>query len=441
MTSSTATLSLFAEPSMSPRRPASIVLSILAHAAVAGAIYYGITHLPRIEAPAALLRYPARAIDLRVLDPDFPQTPNLHEPASRIPYPSPEVIRQLATDPPQPLEQKMRSFLSEAARGPLLLQPDIHSQLSFAPQVPVPTLTIWEREPLERALIVPPPPDLLAASSTKPSSAPPAFATRPGVIPSLDSETPSARAITSPSTSALVNQDLDQSGTAATFRPSLQPETSAAVLSIAEIFAPNRTLLLLPAREVPPSAGALRTVANLSLPKENSAAEEADDITADGRRLSADHLLLPKNGKFNIVVVGSSLQDQYPETARIWATRVPYTAYMHVGLDKSWILQYSATREADLAGAGRVERMNAPWPYDIRRPNIDRRDLHASALIVHGILNPAGRLESLAVAAPSGFRYASFVLRMLREWQFRPALQNGHATPVEVLLIIPEERN
>jgi hypothetical protein len=213
------------------------------------------------------------------------------------------------------------------------------------------------------------------------------------------------------------------------------------LLSIAEIFAPNRTLLLLPAREVAPSAGALRTVASLSLPKENAGAEEADDITVDGRRLSADHLLLPKNGKFSIVVVGSSLQDQYPETARIWATRVPYTAYMHVGLDKSWILQYSATREADLAGAGRVERMNAPWPYDIRRPNIDRRDLHASALIVHGILNPAGRLESLAVAAPSGFRYASFVLRMLREWQFRPALQNGHATPVEVLLIIPEERN
>ena len=59
--------------------------------------------------------------------------------------------------------------------------------------------------------------------------------------------------------------------------------------------------------------------------------------------------------------------------------------------------------------------------------------------MVHGILNQAGRFESLAVAFPKAFRYASFVLYTLRQWQFRPALQNGQATAVEVLLIIPEE--
>jgi hypothetical protein len=110
-----------------------------------------------------------------------------------------------------------------------------------------------------------------------------------------------------------------------------------------------------------------------------------------------------------------------------------------MGLKKSWILQYSGTRAAEVADAGQAQRMNAPWPYDILRPNLSSRDMHAQPLMVHGILNQAGRLESLAIAFPSSFRYASFVLRTLSQWQFRPAQLNGQATAVEVLLIIPDE--
>ena len=114
-------------------------------------------------------------------------------------------------------------------------------------------------------------------------------------------------------------------------------------------------------------------------------------------------------------------------------------AYLHVGLNKNWILQYSLTRTADTSVAGHVSRLEAPWPYDIARPNLLTRDLNADALMVHGILNQAGRLESLAVAFPNNFRYGSFVLRALRQWQFRPARQNGQPTAVEVLLIIPRD--
>ena len=116
-----------------------------------------------------------------------------------------------------------------------------------------------------------------------------------------------------------------------------------------------------------------------------------------------------------------------------------YTAYLHVGLTKNWILQYALMRSSDAAPVDVVGRLEAPWPYDIVRPNLMSRDLNADALLIHGFLNQAGRLESLAIAFPSGFRYASFVLHALRQWQFRPALQNGHATAVEVLLIIPDE--
>jgi hypothetical protein len=61
---------------------------------------------------------------------------------------------------------------------------------------------------------------------------------------------------------------------------------------------------------------------------------------------------LPKDGEFGAVVVGSSLEDKYPETAELWSGRMSYTVYLHVGLARSWILQYSLSR-ADDAAAGR----------------------------------------------------------------------------------------
>ncbi len=164
---------------------------------------------------------------------------------------------------------------------------------------------------------------------------------------------------------------------------------------------------------------------------------ENDGIGASG--LTTEHITLPKDGRFGVVVVGSSLGDEYPETLATWNNRVAYTAYLHVGLTKNWILQYAVIRSADASRAGVVNRLEAPWPYDIVRPNLVSKDLNADALLIHGFLNQAGRLESLAVAFPSGFRYAGFVLQALRQWQFRPALQNGQATSVEVLLIIPDE--
>ena len=58
--------------------------------------------------------------------------------------------------------------------------------------------------------------------------------------------------------------------------------------------------------------------------------------------------------------------------------------------------------------------------------------------MVHGFVNQSGRFESLAIAFPEEFAQASLVLDALRQWQFRPAMQNGQIARVEVLLIIPE---
>jgi hypothetical protein len=125
----------------------------------------------------------------------------------------------------------------------------------------------------------------------------------------------------------------------------------------------------------------------------------------------------------------------------IWNDRIAYTVYLHVGLAKSWILQYSLPRSAEAAEAGNISRLEAPWPYNIVRPNISADAINSDALLVHGYVNQAGKFESLGISFPPEFRQAQFVLDALNQWQFRPAAQNGQIEKVEVLLIIPEERD
>ena len=85
--------------------------------------------------------------------------------------------------------------------------------------------------------------------------------------------------------------------------------------------------------------------------------------------------------------------------------------------------------------------LEAPWPYEIVRPNLDLTDMDADALILHGFVNKDGHFEKLEVAFPDQFMQAGMVLNVLNQWQFRPAKQNGQMTPVEVLLIIPASTN
>ncbi len=173
--------------------------------------------------------------------------------------------------------------------------------------------------------------------------------------------------------------------------------------------------------------------------EKDAAVRESEAKAVATGRDDTYHLTLPANGQFSVVVVGTSLADEYPETLQFWNDRVAYTAYLHVGLSKNWILQYSLVRSADTAASGTIARLEAPWPYDIMRPNLVSSDLNADALMVHGLLNQAGRFESLAIAFPLQYIRAAFVLHALQQWQFRPARQNGKAISIEVLLIIPDE--
>jgi hypothetical protein len=171
-------------------------------------------------------------------------------------------------------------------------------------------------------------------------------------------------------------------------------------------------------------------------PQPSNAPEDRDAIAS---QLNAVRVELPKDGRFGFVAIGSLDGEQYPEAFEMWNGRMAYTAYLHVGLTKSWIMQYAQTRAADAQTSGVVARLEAPWPYDILRPNLSSSQMTTDALIVHGTLSEAGRFESLAIAFPTKFPGADTVLEALKAWQFRPARQQGRAVSVEILLIIPDQ--
>ena len=167
----------------------------------------------------------------------------------------------------------------------------------------------------------------------------------------------------------------------------------------------------------------------------------ADASSGDGSGSAATPttttITQPKNGRFEVVVVGTSVADEYPEAAKVWSGRLAYTVYLHVGVSKNWILQYSLPATDQASVAGDAPRLSAPWPYVILRPNLVTPN--TDGVMVHGLLNAAGKLEKLALVFPTEFADAKFILDSLHQWQFRPAMQSGQATAVEVLLIIPTD--
>src|SRR4051812_42435671 len=159
--SSGSMISLFAEPSVARRGNSCFLLSIAMHAAIGFVLYYGVTHLSRVN--AAMEHYSVRQLDLHALDPDFPHYPARAE--EKIPYPGP--YRDPATS--AQLAAAMRSFLGSATGRQMLVQPQFHTHLSFAEQVPLPTIMIWTPELVVRRKLVAPVPSPPTAANVKPS--------------------------------------------------------------------------------------------------------------------------------------------------------------------------------------------------------------------------------------------------------------------------------
>jgi hypothetical protein len=276
-----------------------------------------------------------------------------------------------------------------------------------------------------------------------------------------------APSTTSPVT--IQGPELLQMAPSTTFDPSAEP-TSAAAMSLSDLRMPLGTVTLPPVNETSPNSSPTTPAPGLSA-NPSEAGDKSSEVAAEGlsdtkaaaavdstgtaalngatagtvagagsgNQPAADHITLPKNGQFGVVVVGSSLEEEYPNLLQIWGGRVAYTVYLQVGRSKNWILQYSIQRFANTAAEGNVGALEAPWPYDIVAPHLYPVLLNADATVLHGMVDSAGRFESLVIVYPSRTPQGTLILQSLAKWQFRPAKQDGKATSVEVVLVIPNE--
>ncbi|KAA6459151.1 hypothetical protein DYQ86_17990 [Acidobacteria bacterium AB60] len=433
-------VSLFEEHRQTRRGVSSVFLSGVCHCLGAFLFWFALLHAPRIREPLITERYSVRHLDLHT------SALSRANPNDRF-YPHANTAKNGTKDAElDPPDSGFPEAPNALEADQTLLQPAFHTRATLA-RVPVPALVIWTPE-LATKHIVAPLPDRPASLEGKASLDAPNEELRPAerslTAAPVDPKVPTpAAGTTSP---LIAHTDSIVRMAPATSSSGPDQPTPTALLSISDLHMVDGSVVLPPVNQVHLAAESEVLGGNGfgSAPDDSSKAGGAEVGNAPagadtGAVRSAQHIQLPHDGKFGVIVVGTSLAEEYPQTTQIWSDRIAYTAYLHVGLTKNWILQYAQLRSTDATTNGNVARLEAPWPYDILRPNLISSDLNADALMVHGILNEAGQLESLAVAFPQQFAQAPFVLQALEKWQFRPARQQGKPTAVEVLLIIPDE--
>jgi hypothetical protein len=476
---SSRTITLFTERSDFSQQPTALVASILIHGVAVAIVSFGILYTPRLDTRAIAERYTVRRLDL-----ETPAEQMRRSAGSKVNYPGPQPIAQ--TDPPggkpAAADPPVLRQIAHAEKGPqTLLQPDIPSHLTLTQETPVPTLLMWSPQKTPVKNIVAPLPEKPTAADVTPSADAPNKEVNLADLNITATNLSAPKLPVLPSTTspiAVHDPQREQSAPATVSQPSAQP-TPAAVMSLSDLRMAKGTVTLPPVNEsaATTSPGALtprqahdssgpgngnpaRKSAGTGTEKESGNAanspgptgangkpesaklgmsQESEAGSGAGNQPSASQITLPKNGQFGAVVVGASLEDQFPEMAGVWSGRLAYTVYLHVGLARSWVLQYSVPRSDDAAAGGTIARLEAPWPYNIVRPNLATDAVDADALMIHGFVNQAGRFETLKIVFPPDFTQAQFVLNSLAQWQFRPAMQNGQPARVEVLLIIPED--
>lgn len=477
-------ITLFAPSPVPQGGSAAYLVSVFGHIAGCAWLILGLNHTPRIETKSIPPRFTVRVLDASTT---VPQTQRLTAPG--VPHPEVQTAsaRDLSVDEaPAPVPSAPAQLSKPVHQEQMLVQPDALFDVVLLHKTPVPTAFMWtpDNSPIKAVIQAPPqksiaaqlratmdPPNRelrtadirlaattvapvllsLPASNTSPivvSTPEPAEALpttvsnlapvpAPARIMSLSDfqaegpvAIPLANATSRPSQSNSMSaghgviQSESKNGSEVSNRPGAGPAQATGA-------SPNPAAL--PNKVGPGSATIAQTGSKSAVPTNPGV------VTSVGSGLAnlgpVTHVSLTKDGQFGVVVVGSSLAEQYPEIVNVWNGRIIYSVYLHVGRGKNWILQYSLP--AGIATGS--TRPDAPWPYDMVRPRFDPEDYNSDALLVHGFVNTEGKFERLALVFPSEFAKVKFLLSALQQWEFRPAHQNGQVAAVEVLLIIPEE--
>jgi hypothetical protein len=478
-------ISIFAEPPRSQRTPVTYIVSSVVHATLAGVILYGFIFAPRIDMKEATDRYVMRKVDIDMPDPvrrKFAGDDGMY-PGSK------PAAKQAAEqhDAPEAPASSMRQIPQLHLADKTLVQPDLKMNQLIVKNTPLPSVLLWSAQHPDVKLVVPPPPEILATIKAKPVLTRPTPEKMVADIPVTSTPFASKLPMPTPASSTPINvrgpelKDVLPQSSAAN---SIQP-TSAAMMSISEIQVTKGTIALPPTNQTVAgnplgsmrpgktgdsaqlgtgdpssrgsengahgsqgasgkSAGAAGNARGTNVASgANSGGNGSNSGTGNngaggqGSAPAFTKVALPQNGQYGVVVVGSAMEEQFPETAALWGDRLIYSVYLHVGLPTSWILQYSLPLSAEARSAGNLH-IEAPWPFYIVRPTNGVGTIAADALMIHGFINESGHFEALAVVFPSTFKLSTPVLQSISQWRFRPAKHNGQVAKVEVLLIIPE---
>lgn len=468
------TITLFTESRDINQRPTSLVVSILFHCLALGLLSFGVMYTPHLDTRAIANRYTVRSIEI-----ETPEHQRQRAARKNVRYPSPPPRPTAATagGAKPAVQMPLLRQIAKAPKGPqTLVQPDLPAQLALTQEVPVPTMVIWSPKKADVKTVVAPQPEKATAADVKPRPDPPnqelnladnSITTKPTAKPKL----PTPTGTTSP---IEIHAPARVQLAPATISQTAAPPTPAAIMSLSDLKMAEGKVVLPPINEsaaidtlgaLAPGAAQTPTaqgsgnqagspgagkgssspaeVAGLasSAPKTDAVTPPPSQGTSTGtdqtKPPAVTQITLPKDGQFGSVVVGESLDDQYPELTSVWSGRLAYTVFLHVGLARSWILQYSLSRSNEAQAGGTIARIEAPWPYSIVRPNFPAGTADGNTIMVHGFVNQSGRFEDLSIIFPPQFQQSEFVLRSLQNWQFRPANQNQQPVRVEILLIIP----
>jgi hypothetical protein len=482
------TISLFDQrPDQGPR-PTSIAASFVLHTLAIAVVWFAVTYRPPY-ARVATDHLPVRELDLNIPD-DMRTPPRIHAPAASAGAHSPA-----SQGKPSPSDPALRE-VAQAQPGPqTLIQPDVEHPITLPEQIPVPQVAIWQPSAVPVKKIVPALPQKPAPSEVKPSVESPNQELTLADVKISSTFHPTPKPIVAASTTSPVTVHAPPQPPVPLSTTSLtaKPPTPAALLSMSNLRMKEGVAILPPVNEsvvvkspgtltgqskdaaTPgkdnastkpgqggsstgpagnPNANSHNTTPGpglafkisgpgISAPNGKSDAPEpeadAGPADVDSNQLSTTAVNVTKDGRFSSIIVGNSLQDEYPEIGGVWNGRVVYTVYLHVGLARSWVLQYSLVRAPEETQTGPASAIEAPWPYTIVRPNLDPGSIDADALMIHGFVNQSGHFETLSMVFPQAFPQAQFVIAALEKWQFRAAVQGGQPARVEVLLIIPEQ--
>jgi hypothetical protein len=468
-------ITLFVDPPSSRRGPSGFLVSMVVHVVVMGSLYLNLKHRVRVEDEAVVQRYTVRLLSL------WRPEPRMRRPVEHRSAQVPEGTAGEIASGGQPSAASLPQQPKDRIPAPqTLVQPDLPPNLLLPQETPIPLILMWSPESNTARQIVLPPPQEKTAANVRPDLSPPNHELELADLKISASAFVTDTRLPLPSTTSPVvvrGPEAVKQVPVTTSRP-LGAPVPATVLSLSDLRLDRGTIALpmvnetaavgasdalAPAREVTASqqgngnttskqngvgagdapgnqagqgvgSDSVAGQAGVKGGADNGASQAAE--VGSGAEPMVTRIVVPKDGKFGVVVVGSSMAEEYPETVGLWGNRMAYTVYLHVGLAKSWILQYSLPAAAD---NGTSARIDAPWPYEMERPGLAPEDLNGDAIMVHGFVNTSGRFEKLAVVFPVGFAQAKFVLGALEQWRFRAAVQNGVLTAVEVLLIIPAE--